>query len=253
MNHCIARVPYLNSAPFFRGLRLGPSYTVSDGTPSELGRRAGAGELLAGLLPLADYLRLRETYERLGRFGIAVRGRARSVLLFSRVPLRQLGGAAITVTQETSTTAVLLRLLLERRYRLAPASYQRGEGVERDALLLIGDEALRFQSANTWYPYETDMALEWWLWQHLPCVFAVWAIRKDADAEQKRQVEAALSGTLALNKQDLPGLAHARAGALGSSADSLTAYLSRFIYRFGQEEEAGLQRFEALAHESGLL
>lgn len=253
MTTTIARVPYLNSAPFFRGLRCEPPYTLSDCAPSELGRRAEAGELLAGLLPLADYLRLRDTFEQLGHFGIAIRGRVRSVLLFSRLPIRQLSGGTVTVTRDTSTSALLLRLLLERRYGVVPSSYERGQGVERDALLLIGDEALRFQASNTWYPYETDVAFEWWLWQHVPCVFAVWAIRKDADRGQKRQVEAMLASTLALNAPSLSSLATERAQDLGGSSESLTAYLSGFIYRFGRQEEEGIRRFEALAHDHHLL
>src|SRR3989338_6068607 len=121
----IARVPYLNSAPFFHGLPLGEGFECVDAVPRVLGQQAAAGELTAGLLPLADFFRLQDQFERLGPFGVAVRGRAHSVLLFSRRPVRQLDGASIAVTDETSTTAVLLRLLLEQRYHLTPASYER--------------------------------------------------------------------------------------------------------------------------------
>ena len=102
-NTRIARVPYLNSAPFFRGLRLA-EVDAGSNVPRQLGERAAAGELTAALLPLVDYFRLSDRFERLGRFGIGVRGRARSVLLFSLRPIRQLDGAAIAVTNETSTT-----------------------------------------------------------------------------------------------------------------------------------------------------
>ena len=143
---------------------------------------------------MVEYFRLEQTFGRLGRFGIAVRGRGHRALLFSRKPIRALDGALIGVTEETSTTICLLRLLLERRYRISPQAYERGQPQEADAVLLIGDEALRFRQTNRQYPFEIDVAFEWWLWQHLPFVFAVWAIRKDASETLKRQLELAWRG-----------------------------------------------------------
>lgn len=253
----IARVPYLNSAPFFRGLRLSEDDAGSS-VPRKLGERAAAGEVTAGLLSLADYLRLSGRFERVGRFGIGVRGRACSVLLFSRRPIRQLDGAPIAVTDETSTTAVLLRLLLEQHYHLQPASCTRvsdpaSAGADAEALLLIGDAALRFQQTNRTYPFETDLAFEWWLWQHLPFVFAVWAIRKDAAPEEKKRLEQALSGTLGRNLNQLPAIAAERSADLGVPAEELATYLGSFIYRLGAQEEAGIAKFQELVNGAHLL
>jgi len=234
-------------------LTVGAGYEFADYVPRELGRQAAAGNILAGLLPLADYIRLEKTFERVGHFGIAVRGRARSVLLFSRKPIRQLDGATIAVTEETSTSAVLLRLILEQRYDLAPASYRRGPDPTADALLLIGDDALRFQQTNTQYPYEIDIAFEWWLWQHAPCVFAVWAIRKDASAEERKHLETALSKSLGLNTRQLDLLAKERSADLGVAPELLQTYLTRFIYRLSQPEEEGITRLRILIDEHHLL
>jgi len=246
-------VPYLNSAPFFRGLALGDRFSLTDLVPREQGAQAASGAIAAGLLPVVDFFRLEETFERVGRFGIAVRGRARSVLLFSRTPIRQLDGAKIAVTEESSTSAILLRLVLESRYKLSPAEYTRGQQADADALLLIGDAALRFQQANVQYPYETDLAFEWWLWQHVPFVFAVWAIRKDASPQDKKHLELSLSRSLGVNVSRLDAIAEESSKALGLPAASLSAYLSGFAYRFSEQEEAGIRRFKELLHESHLL
>ena len=263
-------MPFLNSAPFFQGLSLGDRFALDDCVPSELGRKAASGEVAAGLLPLVEYLRLASAFERLGHFGIAVRGRVQSVMLFSCKPIRQLEGATIAVTEDTSTSAVLLRLLLECRYHVIPAAYERRahrekrqavqpaarerrQDPEADALLLIGDEALQFKRTNTQYPFEVDLAFEWWLWQHLPCVFAVWAVRRDVVAQEKRSLEAALARTLAVNSGRLSAIAEERAATLQLPASELQAYLSAFHYRFGAEEEAGITRFEELVHEHHLL
>ena len=268
-------MPYLNSAPFFRGLSLGARYEVTDCVPRALGQMAAAGTIDAGLLPLADYLRLQGAFERLGRFGIAVRGRGRSVLLCSRTPIRQLDGRTIAVTEETSTSAVLLRLLLEHRYRLAPAAYERvrvpsesfvdeevptskmegrrGQDPAADAWLLIGDAALRFSHDNTRFPYEYDLAFEWWMWQHLPCVFAVWAIRAGDGARERKALEAALAKSLATNLGQLETIAQESAERLGVPSTELQLYLERFVYRLGPDEEAAISRFATLAHEHHLL
>lgn len=266
----VGKVPYLNSTPFFRGLTLGPHVRLTEAVPRELGERAATGEVVAGLLPLADFLRLEDRFERVGPFGIAVRGRARSVLLFSRKPLRQLDGATIAITDDTSTSAVLLRLILERRYQITPASYERRQHSERrrqqaaasterrqdseaDALLLIGDEALRYKRHNAQYPFETDVAFEWWLWQHLPCVFAVWAIRNDVADSEKKSLETALSRALGVNQRQLDVIAQETSNTFELPAQELHEYLGKFIYRLSRDEEAGISRFRELMNEHRLL
>ena len=252
----VARISYLNSAPFFEGLALGARYALLDCVPKAIGLKADAGEIDAGLLPVWDFLRLRPRFEPLGRSGIAVHGRVRSVLLFSLKPIRQLEGARIAVTDETSTSAVLLRLLLERRYRVYPAAYEvlpPRTSSDADALLLIGDEALRFQRTNAHYPFEIDLAFEWWLWQHLPCVFALWAVRSDVVASEKKSLEAALARALAINSGQLAAIAAAHAGRLGVPAEDLAAYLGAFHYRFGPEEARAIETFAELAHAHHLL
>ena len=266
----IARVPYLNSVPFFQGWPLGGRYELTDCVPRELGARAAAGEIVAGPLPLMDFFRLEATFERLGHAGIAVRGRAHSALLFSRKPIRQLEGATIAITDETSTTVMLLRLVLEKRYGVIPASYERRRRAEQraksepasperrqepeaDALLLIGDEALRFKHVNMQYPFEIDIAFEWWLWQHLPFVFAVWAIRKDAAAQEKKQIEAALMRTLAVNLGQLESIAQGYSAPLGIPTKDLQTYLSNFVYRMGSAEESAIKTFRELVNAHHLL
>lgn len=221
--------------------------------PRALGARAAAGEIAAGPLPVVEYFRLQETFERIGRFGIAVRGRARSALLFSRKPVRQLDGAVIAVTQESSTTACLLRLLLEVRYKIQPAGYERGQSPDAEALLLIGDEALRYQRTNTQYPFEIDVGFEWWLWQHLPFVFAVWAVRKDLNPETKKTIELSLVKALAKNLNHLDEIAAEASPGLGIPPADLQTYLSSFIYRLSQPEEEGIARFKELVNEFNLL
>jgi len=270
----VARVPYLNCAPFFEGLLLGDAWEWVALSPHRLGVEAEAGRVTAGPMSLADFLRLQDRFERLGPLGIATRGRCGSALLFSRKPLRQLeAGSTIAVTDDTSTTVLLLRLILEQRYRLEGIAYRRAADLPAapglsavpgtaqadaaqaggaDAVLLIGDEALRFRAGNRTYPFETDVGFEWWLWQHLPTVFAVWAIRKDCAPSEKQQLSRLVQQQLARNLGRLETIAGERAKALGLPASELQRYLENFIYRLSDPEEQAIARFDQLLHDHHL-
>ena len=251
----VARIPYTNCAPFFHGLAAEEeAWAWADLSPRQLGQEAKEGRLMAGPMALADFLRLNGAFERLGSLGIAVRGRCGSVLLFSRKPARQLDGEIIAVTEDTSTTALLLRLILEQQFRIKPKQYARGAATEdAEAVLLIGDEALKFRAVNRRYPYETDLAFEWWLWQHLPFVFAVWAVRKDAPAAEAQRLSRLLQHQLAVNTGRLDELAKERAPSLGLPPEEVQRYLASFIYRLSEPEERAITQFEALVHEHHLL
>jgi chorismate dehydratase len=173
--------------------------------------------------------------------------------LFSRRPIRQLGGATIGITEQTSTSAVMLRLILEQRYQLTPRAYDTGLSTEADAILVIGDDALRRHANERTYPYEIDLAFEWWLWQHLPAVFAVWAVRKDSPPEERQQILRAVQRQLAVNLGRLNELAIGRAVGLNLPAEEIQAYLENFIYRLSEPEEQAIRRFADLAHEHHLL
>jgi len=244
-----ARVPYTNCAPFFHGWPAATGVELTDVPPRQFTAEAEAGRLVAGPMPLADFLRLQDRFERLGNLGIAVRGRCGSTQLFSRRPIRQLDDAVITVSDETSTTALLLRLILEQRYQLVPKAYQRGRPEQAtDAVLLIGDEALKFHATTRTFPFEVDISFEWWLWQHLSSVFAVWVVRKDCSPEDKQRLLRVLQHQVAVNLSKREELVRVRSAGLNLPAAELSAYLSRFIYRFSDPEEQAIKQFEQLVH-----
>ena len=120
-------------------------------------------------------------------------------------------------------------------------------------MLLIGDAALQFQRTNSRYPYEVDLGFEWWLWQHLPCVFAVWAVRNDASPRTKKQLESGIARSLAMSLSALELVSQEHAATFGIPAAEVHAYLSSFIYRLGPSEEKAIARFQALVHEHHLL
>src|SRR3990172_7806227 len=155
----VGRIPYLNCEPFFshlRGVDLVPL------NPRALGQAMAAGAPDAGPLSLVDFLSLEGNVAPLP-CGIATSGPARSVLLFSDRPLSELGGAVIGVTEETSTSVQILKLLLSLKYEVIPRHWV-GPDNPCDAVLLIGDRAIRALKLGPPFSHVTDLGSEWGRW-----------------------------------------------------------------------------------------
>lgn len=250
MKLLIGQIPFLNSEPFYPLLGAHRLVAMS---PRKLGELAERGEIDAGIMATADYLRLGNRYEPLADLGIANREEARSILLFSRRPLPELAGARVGVTEETSTSLRLLRLILEVRLGIQPAAYLRGAREEADAFLLIGNEALRKRSSMpAGFPHRFDLGSEWWSWKRLPFVFALWVARRSLPERDKRNLAALVERSFAKGMAEIDAIAARFAGELGP-AEELAAYLRNFRYRIGPEEKRGLEEFGRLAIEHHLL
>jgi chorismate dehydratase len=246
----IGQIGYLNSQPFYPLLE---EHRLVSMPPRKLGELAERGEIDAGIMATGDYLRLTHLYEPIADLGVANREEVRSILLFSRRPLASLEGARVGLTEESSTSVRLLRLILEVREGLRPASYTRGLRREADAYLVIGNEALAARrSPPEGFPHRYDLATEWWTWKRLPFVFALWVIKKSIPDQVKNDFAALLRRSFAKGMAELPDICRRFAGELGSAAE-LVSYLKNFHYHLGPEERKGLEEFRKLSVEHGLL
>jgi len=249
-----ARIPYANAAPFY-ALWADAPFAVRNLVPRELGREAEAGTVDLGLMAAADYLRLEDRFELLAPpLGVATRGPVLSVVLFSRRPADALAGALVSVTPETSTSVRLLKLLLDVRRGLAGVRYVRGlEPTQADALLMIGDQAMRMRNQRPpGFTHTLDLGADWLEWTGLSFVYAVWAVRRTLDPAMRAEFGRFLEGSLTAGLASLADVARQTTDP-GWSAAEMEAYLRRFHYRLGPEDLKGLERFRALATEHGLL
>ena len=248
-----ARIPYANAAPFY-ALWADAPFAVRNLPPRDLGREADAGTVDLGLMAVGDFLRMRDRFELLAPMGVAARGSVLSVLLFSRRPASALGNAMISVTPETSTSIRLLKLLLNVRRGLPGVRYVRGlEPAQADGLLLIGDVAMSTRNRPPeGFVHTLDLGADWLEWTSLPFVYAAWVVRSSLDPALKSELRGFLEASLAAGLASLPEVAR-RAAVPGWSPAEMEAYLRRFHYRLGPEELQGLERFESLLGEHGLL
>ena len=219
-------------------------------TPRDLGRAAEAGSVDLGLRATGDVLRLKDRFEMLAPMGVAARGAVHSVLLFSRRPAGSLAGASVSVTPETSTSIRLLRLLLDVHRGLTGVRYVRGlEPAQADALLMIGDRAMRMRSKRPeGFTHTLDLGADWLEWTGLSFVYAVWAVRQALEPAIKSDLGQFLEASLAAGLADLPAVARQQTEP-GWSPEETEAYLRRFHYRLGPEDLKGMDRFEALLRE----
>jgi chorismate dehydratase len=236
----IGRISYLNVEPFFHAF---PWPIAESLPPRALGEAVAAGRVDAGPLALADCLRLEGTVARLP-FGIVGPTRGQSVLLFSDRPFGELGGRRIAVTGETSTSVRLLRMLLAFRYEV-PAPLLVGLDEAADAVLLIGDAALRLRQGPWPRRLCYDLGEEWTAWTGYPMVFAAWGVRLDTPPAARKALESALAETLERGLASLPAIA-ARRRDLGLSEDEIVSYLESFRYRIGADDEKAVDEYRRL-------
>ena len=247
----VSKMPYLNSVPFYNnsfapqlnGIKLAPL------TPSALGRFAREGTVIAGPMSLRDFMSSADEFERLD-YGVAVKGNVNSVLLFSKYDWKDLTGKRIGITSETSTSSELLRVLLEKRYGVADYRFDRIDRIntldEYDAVLLIGDEALRrsYGGGIPGFDKVFDLAGEWYTWKDMPFVFAVWALRKNLTPEVKSEIIRSLEQSLAQSEGHYGKLGSPHGKAIGMSEPEVEEYLRAFRYRFSIDEHAAMAEFE---------
>ncbi|HVP14376.1 MAG TPA: menaquinone biosynthesis protein [Terriglobales bacterium] len=250
----VARIPYANCAPFYALWHEAP-FAVRNLVPRELGREAEAGRVDLGVMAAGDYLRLRDRFELLAPpMGVAARGEVQSILMFSRRPADALANALVSVTPATSTSIRLLHLLLDVRRGLRGVRYVRGlEPAQADALLMIGDAAMRMRNRRpAGFTCTLDLGADWLEWTGLSFVYAVWAVRRALEPEVKQALSEFLERSLAAGLATLPAVAREQTEP-GWRTEEVEAYLRRFHYRFGADDLRGLERFDQLLREHGLV
>ncbi len=247
----IGAVNYLNTKPLICDLdRLAPAAELILDVPSRLADRLAVGELDVALIPIIEYFRS-GTYSVVPNIAIATRGPVLSVTLFSRVPWSDIRRVALDVGSRTS--AALTQILLHKRYGVRPDIVplpleQHAEDVDADAVLLIGDRAMR--ACLPGFAHAFDLGQEWFDWTGLPFVFAVWAVREGADLGG---VARALTEAKRRGLARVGPIAHDEAPRLGLDAGFCRRYLANILhFDLGPRELAGLHHYYMLACELGL-
>jgi chorismate dehydratase len=259
----VGKVRYINCEPVYYGIEEGTVAADCDlieGTPAELNRMLERGDLDISVISSVAYAQSPGKYRLLPDLAIACDGAVGSVVCLSRLPLHDLDGERVLITEESLTSVYLLRLLLERGFGVRPV-YLRGEVPEAlpsevAAGLLIGDPALRAGYERR-YPHQLDLGQGWKELTGLPFVFALWGVREEfyqANPEGTRKLHRVLlaSKAYSLGKAEILSAAvHAQVGI--SEEACLNYFRKQLSFDLTSRHLEGLEQFLQSPELNGLV
>jgi chorismate dehydratase len=268
----ISAISYLNTAPLlwdFERQPGNPDFDISYTIPSGCAEALRSGKADIGIIPAAAYATVPDLLI-IPDVAIAARSAVRSILLIGRkISKKQVGSISNpewlqrvrTVALDTSsmTSVALTKILFakwlggERDYMpMAPNLDAMLD--DCDAALLIGDPALQVDRSDY---FTLDLAEEWVACTGKSCVFAFWAIRKQALAGGDGASITKLfkdSRDHGLTPKNLEAIAQEWSGRLGLTVDVVRAYLKDNIhYYLDIPCLEGLELFYRMGAEVGAL
>lgn len=182
----VGHIQFLNCLPLYhmlvkKGLLL--DIDLYKDTPAQLCERLLTGSLDISPVPSIEFARHARDLLLLPGIAVSSRGPVMSIVLVSKVPLEELDGRPVALANNSRTSQVLARLVLEQHYRTRPVYFESPPDLgemfrEADASLLIGDDALRIVAAAC--PFHVyDLGREWTAMTGHSMVYALWAVRRD--------------------------------------------------------------------------
>ncbi len=252
----IGRIGYINCAPVYGAIDCGvvalpQGAELITGTPAELNDLLVAGELDVSVISAIEYARHAKELLLLPELAISCDGPVRSVALFSRRPVTDLGNHTVLLSASSRTSVALLELLCRDVWKIKPKFAEaRAEAQDLDALaalpheavLVIGDAALSLAARRT-YAHRYDLGEEWKRWTGLPFVFAVWAARRVASPAAVRRGHQTLLASRAWGLAHLDALAADASHATGVAIAACREYLGGLDYALTYKHLAGLTDF----------
>lgn len=248
----IGKIPYLNSVPFYHNLEKG-DFKILPVAPRRMGVLSKQGQIDAGLFSLMDYFDQQDNLELMD-WCIATRDQVKSVMLFSKDGWAGLEGKKIGITDDTATSVKLLKVLLEKKHNVKTDFVRLHSGIndysQFDAVLLIGDDALMHNKLGLdGFELVFDLAKEWYDWQKVPFVFAVWACKMTLSDERKQELKNIIGSSLSKSENKLGKIGSTHGKQIGLSLYETKEYLEGFNYRLGERELEAMKVFNNLVRE----
>ncbi|GAB4339272.1 MAG: menaquinone biosynthesis protein [Candidatus Abyssubacteria bacterium] len=248
----VGAVPFLNGRPLVRFLDPSspPPTRLTLEVPSLLTEMMKNQKLDVALLPTIEYFRAR-TYRIIPGISISADGEVQSVRIYSKVPIGDIRSVALDNSSRTSVA--LARIILKRKLATMPlitgCSPQASlDDLDVDAMLLIGDPAMKFRSKMP--VHILDLGQAWKELTCLPFVYAMWVVR---DRVEVRELAAKLSNARERGLASLEDISREASSETGLAPDVCLLYLRDVMhYGLGSREIEALTTFRNLAAEDNL-
>ncbi len=184
----IGWIDFLNTLPFnFERAGIKPSfqYKLVKDVPSILNTKLRKGEIDLGIVSSAEYIENFKNYLIIPDFSISAINKVYSVAIFSNRELTKI--EKIFLTKKSKSSRYLTKIIFEifLKKKVLYLDLQDINRVKKDAILLIGDEAIL--SLNK-FKYVYDLSEIWYKNEHLPFVFALWVVRKDSFLKKEKEI-----------------------------------------------------------------
>ncbi|MBI5099044.1 MAG: menaquinone biosynthesis protein [Nitrospirae bacterium] len=271
----IGRIPYANLFPIFYYLETEcnhSEYKFVKGVPAKLNKMLREGKLDISPSSSIEYLRNKNKYQILPWFSISSFGPIKSILLFSKRPIHELGGKTIAVSSESETSTALLKIILKEflslkcKFKTINQRSVRNILSSFPAVLHIGDTAMReakklesgvrndtqnskLKTQNSKL-YIYDLGELWFKYTGLPFVFALWIVSKKAGEEKKELIKKISYDLIRAKKyanKKFPLIAKEAPQKKWLSEKELVDYWKTISYDFTDKHLEGLKLFEKYA------
>lgn len=250
----IAASTYLNSAPLVWSFLNGPKREQTkliDAVPAQCAELLREAVVDVALIPVIEYQRI-PNISLVSDVCVGSKTEVRSVLLVSKQPdIEKI--KSIALDESSRTSAALLKIIF-REFLKREASWSRSSPnlhdmlALNDAALIIGDPAMTFsrEGLHIW-----DMAALWRQHTGLGFVFAMWAIRNDAN-DQTKHVD--FAGARDEGVRRIEEIVNYYLTRIPLSRDELRFYLTDNIaFDLDDEMQQGLSLYFKLAAKHGLI
>lgn len=258
---CIGHNQNTNMLPMFHFLDWdNPLLEKVTAEPSGHNALLASGQIDMAPVSAFAYAERWQEYAILPDLSVSVRGPVRSILFFSKVPLAELQGRTVALTDQSATSVNLLKILLHRFLGVVPNYFTMPGDLpemfaQADAALLIGDAAIRgFINHPPCRIYDLG---EMWL-QQTGCsmTYAVWAFSRALIEEKPDEVRAVHTLLVQAKQQALVNMdqiVQASITMLGETPEFWRGYFNNFRYELTPDIVAGMEKYFALCFEEGLL
>lgn len=237
----IANVSYVNSIPFRYGLQKNFKGELVQLVPSAIANGLEHDDIDVGLVPVAAYLG-NQSWQIVSEYCIGAVGPVKTVLVVSKKPIHQV--RSICYDSDSRSSNMLTKVLSAYYWQISPEEV---EVQNAEARVIIGDKAFLDYPE---YEYVYDLSAEWFAFQQLPFVFAVWVSNKVLSEEAVENLNVCfkygldhLGEAVDCYRQELPV----------SVAEASEYLVSNISFTLDEKKKEAIQRFADLASKLNLI
>ncbi|MDD4237674.1 MAG: menaquinone biosynthesis protein [Desulfotomaculaceae bacterium] len=264
----IGQVDYLNCLPVYHALEeglLSLNAELVKGAPAYLNKLFLQGDLDVTPISSIEYARYTDSCLILPELSISTEGRGGPNTLFvSKLPVTELEGRAVSLTETSATSVVLLKVLFDHYYHVDVQFETMPPDIEHmmarsDGALLTGDDALlAYQRVKEEHlPYHvTDLGEAWKEFTGEKMVYALWVVRKSDSNDQSCKIDEVrniLLKSKTMGLSQIPAIIAKAREKTGLPLPVIEEYFATNSYDFDESCRRALLVYYDYAYKSGLI